>query len=249
MSNEKCIPIKRELIAYMFEYFLDFSFQGNRGNIYAFRRDNHDGIYDYIILQRDFFEGEISLIISELASCYNSSWRGIPWFTIGYETDIQVLKTGKKYYDAISGWHKVGNCKEELNGLFSAIKSDIETYAMSYFSKSHEKLHADTHMTITNVYMQAQVLTMQPNQVIMLKEFLVTLNHAYSAYRKECRKNKQEEQIDYYDILPLHPLIEQWLLDIQKILNYSSLSKQIRTQLIGYTTILFRDAYNFYNLK
>lgn len=249
LKNEKCIPIKRALIAYMSKNFFDFSFQGSSGNLYAFCRENNDGIYDHIIMQREFYEGTISMIITELASCYNRSWRGIPWFAIGYETDIQVLKTGMKYYDATLGWHKVDNCKNELDGLFSAIKSDIDTYAMPYFLKNHDKLNADKLMTITNTYMQAQIITLNPNQVDEIKEFLVTVNQSYCAYRKECRKNNRKEQIEHFDILPQHPLIEQWLSDIQKQLNYSNLSKNIRKQLIRDTTILFRDAFDFYGLK
>lgn len=249
MPNDKCIPIKRALIAYMSEYFLEFSFQGTSGNLYAFCRENNDGIYDHIIMQREFYEGTISIIITELASCYNRSWRGIPWFTIGYETDIQVLKTGKKYYDATLGWHKAENCKKGLDGLFSAIKFDIDTYAIPYFCGNHDKLNSDKLMVATNTYMQIQVTTLHPNQVDAIKEFLVTVNQSYSSYRKECRKNNRKEQIEYFDILPLHPLIEQWLSDIQKLLNYSQLSKNVRKQLIGSTTILFRDAFNFYGLK
>lgn len=54
MQSKKCIPIKKRLVDYMCERFPDFIFEGGNSQLYAFRRENPNGIYDHIIIQRDF---------------------------------------------------------------------------------------------------------------------------------------------------------------------------------------------------
>ena len=70
----------------------------------------------------------LSLVITEVASCYNKSWKGIPWFTVGYGTDIGVLITGKQHFDANIGWHRCKNAPDELQKVLVDIKGDIYTY-------------------------------------------------------------------------------------------------------------------------
>lgn len=249
MQNEKCLPIKKKFIAYMSKWFSDFMFEGSADQFYAFRRENPDGLYDHIIVQRDFYEGTISLVVTVAASCYNKSWRGIPWFTIGHDTDIAVLITGKKRYDADTGWHRRKNNAEEIYGIFDEIRKDIDTYVLNYFTECHKKINMDKRMVITNSYMQAQFAALSEEDINAVKKYLVSLNKAYSEYRKVCRKKGEQETVLYFDTIPLHPIVEKWITDIQEQLNYSYLSESIRTQLAEQTTILFRDNYNFYNLR
>lgn len=248
MANKRCIPVKKELIKFMSIHFPDFLFQGCNGPLYAFCQKNDDGIYDYILIQREYYEETISLCISEIASCYNRNWQGVPWFTVGYGTDIAVLITGKNCYDAHVGWHKGKNDKEDLNKLFYAIKSDIDTYVLTFISKCHEKINSDKHMVETNMYMQSQFSLLNEEEVHSIKNYLVEVNKAYQEYRKECKIKKQKETIDYFDIIPLHSHVEKWVTEIQKILGYSKLSRNLRIRLIKDTTVLFRDTYGFYNL-
>lgn len=253
MQTEKCIPIKKKFIDYMSKWFPDFSFEGSNSQCYAFRRENPDGIYDHIIVQREFYKGMISLVVTEVASCYNKSWRGIPWFTVGHGTDIAVLITGKKIYDVNIGWHRCKNDAEELCGLFDKIRKDIDAYVIGFFAKCHKKINADKCMVITNSYMQAQFAELSEEDVNKVKEYMVNSNKAYSeyrkAYRKACKKSGVKETIPYVDPVPLHPIMEDWLTDIQERLNYACLSESMRTQLIKYITLLFRDNYDFYNLR
>lgn len=249
MQSEKCIPIKKRLVEYMCKWYPDFLFQGGTSQFYAFRRDNPDGIYDHIIIQREFFEGTISLVITEIASCYNKSWKGIPWFTVGYGTDIGVLITGKNSYDANIGWHRCKNHPEELQKAFDGIREDIDAYVLGFFGKSHEKIRTDKRKVITNSYMQMQFAVLSGEDVQTIKDYLVRVNKAYSEYRKNCRKNGERETTSYFDVISLHPIVEHWITDIQERLNYSYLSENTRTQLIKDTTVLFRDNYSFYNLE
>lgn len=249
MQNEKCIPIKKKFIAYMSTWFSDFLFEGGNSQFYAFRRENSDGLYDHIIIQREYYEGILSLVVTKAASCYNKSWKGIPWFTVGYDTDIGALITGKNGYDAKIGWHKCNNNAEKLYGIFDEIRKDIDTYVLGYFAKCHEKINKDRDMVITNSYMQAQFAELSKEDIDAVKKYLVNVNKAYSVYRKMCRKNGEQETTTYFDLIPLHPMVEHWVTDIQEQLNYSYLSEGIRTQLIVHTTVLFRDNYNFYNLR
>lgn len=249
MQGERCIPIKKKFIEYMSKWYSDFQFVGGSSQFYAFRRENSDGIYDHIIIQREFYEGTLSLIVTEAASCYNKSWKGIPWFTMGHSTDIGVLITGKNYYDANIGWYRCGNNAEELNGLFDEIRKDIDTYVIDYFTKCHEKINADKFLVITNSYMQDQFEVLSEGDIHAIKEYLANVSKAYSEYTKACKKNGEKETIEYYDIIPLHPIVEHWVTDIQELLDDAHLSKNMRIQIIRKTTVLFRDNYNFYNLR
>ena len=249
MQKERCIPIKKRLVEYMRKWFSEFLFEGGTSQLYVFRRGNPDGIYDYIIVQREFFEGTISLVITEVASCYNKSWKGIPWFTIGYGTDIGVLITGKNSFNADTGWHRCKNDPEELQKIFDGIREDIDTYVLDYFEKCHEKIHTVKYKAITNSYMQTQFSILSPEDIQTMKDYLIRVNKAFSEYRRACRKNNERETTPYFDIIPLHPILEHWITDIQKQLNYSYLSENIRTQLIKDTTVLFRDNYDFYDLR
>lgn len=249
MQGEKCIPIKKKFVDYMSKWFPDFLSEGSNSQFYAFRRENSDRIYDHIIIERVFYEGRIYLVVTEAASCYNKSWRGIPWFTVGDETSIGVLITGKKYYDADTGVHWCNNDEQELSGLFDEIRKDIDTYVIDFFTKCHEKINGDRHMVITNSYMQTQFELLSEEDIHVIKEYLANVNKAYSEYRKACKKSGEKETTQYFDIIPMNPIVEQWLTDIQERLNYSCLSNSMRTQIIRNTTVLFRDNYNFYNLK
>ena len=248
MSNKRCILIKKNLISYMSKHFADFLFVGSHSNFYAFRRENQCGIYDYIIFQKEFFKGILSVIITEVASCYNKNYRAIPHFTVGYDTDIAVLVTRKNTYNTATGWHNIENKAEQLNDLFELIKKDIDNYVMDYFEKCHKKINSDKYMTVMNCYVQAQFKMLCDNEINSIKQYLVDVNKAYSAYRKMCKKTGAIETIEYFDIIPVHTIVQKWLVDIQKALNDCYLSKSIKMQMIKNITILFRDNFNFYNL-
>lgn len=173
----------------MSKWFSDFQLEDSNSQLYAFRRENNDGIYDYIIFQREFFEGTVSLVITEVASCYNKSQKGIPWFTVGYDTDIGVLITGKNHYNSDIGWHRCKNDAEELESLFDAVRKDIDTYVIDYFTKCHNKINADKSMVVTNSYMQSQFEKMSNEDIDEVKGYLLAVNRAYSEYRKACKKS------------------------------------------------------------
>lgn len=248
MSNKKCIPIKKKLTSYMSKHFSDFLFVGSYSNFYAFRRENQCGIYDYIIIQKEFFEGILSVIVTEVASCYNKNYRAIPHFIVGYNTDIAVLITGKNTYNTAIGWHSIENNAEQLNDLFELIKKDIDNYVMDYFEKCHKKINSDKYMTVMNCYVQAQFKMLCDDEINSIKQYLVDVNKTYSAYRKMCKKNGLKESKAYFDNIAVHTTIQKWLTDIQKILGYAYLSKSIKMQMIKNITILFRDNFNFYHL-
>lgn len=248
MPNKKCIPIKKKLISYMSKHFSDFLFVGNHSNFYAFCRENQCGIYDYIIIQKEFFEGILSIIITEVASCYNKNYRAIPHFTVGYNTDIAILITGKNTYDTATGWHSIENNAEQLNDLFEQIKKDIDNYVMDYFEKCHKKINSNKYMTVMNYYVQAQFKMLCDDEINSIKQYLVDVNKAYSAYRKICKRNGLKESKAYFDSIIVHTTIQKWLIDIQKMLGYGYLSKSIKMQMITNITILFRDNFNFYHL-
>ena len=242
-------PNKKEAHCIYVKWFPDFFFEGGNSQFYAFRRNNSDEIYDHIILQKELYENTLRLAITEVASCYNQSWKGIPSAVVGYSTDIAVLITGNHHYKVGTGWHECENKAEELEGLLDEIRKDIDTYVFNYFIKNHEKINADQRLVTINSYMQSQFKLLSENDIQAIKEYLIDVNKTYGAYRKSCMKNKEKETTRYFDIIPLHPIVECWLNDLSDRLNYSHFSDSTRHQIITQTTVLFRDNYNFYDLK
>lgn len=249
MQNEKSIPVKKKLIDYMSTHVSEFSFVGGNSKMYAFRCDHFDGLYDYILIQREFHEGTLSLIISEAATCYNKSWKAIPHFIVGSDTDIAVLITGKHRYDVDTGWHRGENNEEELYRLFDEIRMDLHTYVLKYFTECHKSINANRCMVYCNSYMQMQFKVLCDHDIYSIKQYLIHTSKAYSEYRMTCRKNKIQEEIAYFDLIPLPLCMEHWLTDIQAFLRLSELSEAKRTQILKYTTLLFRDHYQFYHMK
>ena len=250
--GQKCIPIRKKLIHYMAEQFPDFLFEGSHSDFYAFRRQNADGIYDHIVIQREFYEGILSMVITEIACCYNKSYRGLPWFAVGYETDIAVLITGKHCYSIDVGWHRIENDAKQLNILFEGIKKDIDNYVLDYIEKCHKKINADRYMTTMNRYMQAQLKILSEEEIDTIKQYLIDSSKAYSEYRKECRKmckknGLKEAEVCFNDI-PMPSTVKKWIEEIKNALGYSYLSERRRSLIINDTTVLFRDNFNFYTL-
>ncbi|MCI9155510.1 MAG: hypothetical protein HFF44_01060 [Lawsonibacter sp.] len=139
------------------------------------------------------------------------------------------------------------NAPAELDGLFEAIRADIDTYVLKFFMESHKKINTDRRMAVMNTYMQGQLAEMRDEDIKAVKQYLMDVSKANSEYRKQYKKSG--ESIAYFDLIPLHSIVEKWLMDIQNTLNYPHLSDKMKTQLIKDTTVLFRDRFNFYNLR
>ena len=73
MAKAKYIIVKKQIVPYIENRFPDFRFENRPGKIYSFRRVNEDNLYDYILVNSEFFEGKIILQVSEVATCYNKS--------------------------------------------------------------------------------------------------------------------------------------------------------------------------------
>ena len=247
MAGNRCIPIKKPLVAYMAEHFPEYSFVGVNGMFYGFTRFCGDGTYEHIVIQREFYEGTISLVLTEVAVCYNRNWRGIPWFTIGYETDIAVLITGSKIYDASTGWRRCENDKNKLNGLFDAIGADIRKYVFPFFHECHQKIGSDKIRKRVCEYLQAELPNLSEETVASIKQHIHEMNQVYSRYMAECRKKGENPTLKVSQMDPLHPQEKSWMTDIQRILGFPALSESAYNRIYGYMIILFRDYYDFYN--
>lgn len=248
MQGERCIPIKKKLVGYMFQRFPEFVFEGSTSQFYAFRRENDDGIYDHIIIQRDFYKGTISLVITEVTSCYNTSWKGIPWFTVGCETDIACLITGKGYYEAGTGWRRCSNHEEELPGLFAAIGADIETYVIGYFRQCHAKMNSSRYMTVMSSYLRSRFSALDEDEVASIKEYLISAAKAYSEHDKACKKSGKREAIEGVDVPFLHSTVKGWVADIQGSLKVSDLPANAEIKIRVDSLTLFSDRFHLYNV-
>lgn len=248
MKNKRCINIKRSLIDFIELNFKEFIFEDSSNSIYIFKRCNKNKIYDYIFIQKDFYEGEISLTISEVASCYNSNWRGIPHCIIGYETNIACLITKNKVYDSNVRWHKCQNNKDDLQRIFLELKKDINEYVLPFFKESHQKINEDTVIKLVKNYIIYEAKKLTDDEVNSIKKYIKDCNLKYSKYIKECRINNKQI-LNYFEVVKdNHKILQKWEIDIIKNLN-KHISTKTKLDIKKYILILFKDLFDFYNLK
>ena len=226
MEKERCISIKKSLIEYIETNFPEFTYEGGTSSFYAFVRKSENGIHDYILIEREFYNGEIHLIISEVASCYNTSWKCIPNTTVGFGTSLGALITGKNYYQAGTGSHVCDNNYDDLQNAFCGIRSDIERYVLKYFDKCHRDINNDKQLSTVYSYMQTQLKLLTNEDVQSI------VNH-----RKQSEKDRQSSGNVF------HPIEEKWISEIQQELGYTSVADKLRNQIARMVIILFREKY------
>lgn len=255
MSLTKCIPIKKPLIEKLCDEFPYFKFEGAHSSFYSFGRHASDGLYEHIIIQRDFntSENRGALVITEAAVCYNRNWRGIPWFTVGTGTDIAVLITGKKQYPACTGWRYFENTKEGLAHALEQISADIQKYILPYFADCHIKLIQDKIMKTVNDYTTELFPKMSENEVVSFKNYLKTINITYSQWRKDRRKqdltvHTKEDTDEYIDNETKNAFLEKCVDEIRLLLQLPGLKESVGKRIRMYFKLLFRDYFDFYNL-
>lgn len=227
----RCIPIKRKLVEFFDTVFPDFKFQATSGELYIFRKENIDHLYDYIFIQKEFFEGKISLAVSEVSCCYNQSWKGIPHSILGKSTSIGVLITGKNYYPAEIGWNQCDNNNQALDGLFHAIQKDIEKYVIPFFYQQHLELAQDTISKKIYTYTQHIFPKLKDLEIETLKQWLGQINRAY-------REHKQIER--YFFAVECPTILQSWLETIEKELQKEKIQLD-KNEIIKKLLILFRD--------
>ena len=244
MKTQRCIPIKKKLVDYMAEYFPDYEFKGTTNILYGFTKENNDGIYNHIMIQREFFEGKIQLIIAEVGACYNKNWKGIPMLRVGYCTDIGCLITGRTIHPAGIGWHFCDNNADDLQQLFDQIKSDIDTYVIDFFQKKHEQINSNQLLTTINAQMQTELLTLSADEVASIQAYLIDVSRADSEYYKTHRHILRGEAMSYYEIIPMHPIVEKWISEIEQRVGLSSIARNLRHDMIRQAINLFYDNYD-----
>ncbi|MCC8123580.1 MAG: hypothetical protein LIO58_08565 [Oscillospiraceae bacterium] len=243
----KSIPIKKDLIAMMEHNFPDFIFCSTHQSLYGFTRFTEDLLYDHIIIQRDFYNEEGNLVITEVASCYNQNWRSHPWYTVGQGTDIAVLITGKHRYPAGTGWHSYGNTREQLSAAMDQLVEDINRYVLPYFQKIHEELAKDKLMRVTALYLRTAIASMQTDEIESFQQYMKAYQDDYSAWRKECLKLKKKiDDSQYSCFIPDHPLINLWMEDIKNLLDFPKLKDSGKSRIRKYIFCLFRDIHSYY---
>lgn len=218
MAKAKYIIVKKQIVPYIENRFPDFRFENRPGKIYSFRRVNEDNLYDYILVNSEFFEGKIILKVSEVATCYNKSSKYIPNRTLGKGTSIGVLITGKNYYPANTGNHTCENNDEDLNRILVEIGDDIDRYVMGYFKRCHEELNHDRQLLVARDYLQSKFDSMSFEEAQAIRDAWEGLGY-------------------------LHPVFEEWIEGIQKELRLKDLSESLRTKLVRFVILYFADVF------
>lgn len=243
MAKERCIPIRKRLVEFMASEYPDFLYQGNHSFFYGFTRMNPDGICDHIVLQREFFQGKIGLVLTEAASTYTRNYRSIPWWIVGYETDIGVLITGENSYPAEIGWRYCENRVDALPELFGAIKNDIDTYVLDYFDACHKRIQEDPHLPILYAYIEPRLSTLSDAEIKSIQAYDQEVTRAFFEYDRECIKQNVRTTKWCYELIPFHPLLEQWLNALKDQFQVESFPLDLKMKLVNSMMRLFLDRY------
>lgn len=243
MAKERCIPIRRRLVEFMASEYPDFLYQGSHSIFYGFTRMNPDGICDHIVLQREFFQGKIGLVLTEAASTYTRNYRTLPWRRVGYETDIGVLITGENSYPAEIGWRHCENRVDALPELFGAIKNDIDTYVLDYFDACHKRIQEDPHLPALYAYIEPILSSLSDAEIKSMQAYDQELNRASSEYYRACREQNIGPTKWCYELIPFHPLLERWLNELKDQFQVESFPFDLKMELVNSMMRLFLDRY------
>ena len=119
----------------------DFKFAWAKSIFYNFCRIHEDGLYDFILFQRD---GKTGALAVEVATTYNPCWAGAGDRPMGRNTGLAYLKFGRTgWIEAERNWYIYKNLKPEFQLVLAEISGDLQLHAMDYFSRSAQELRSD----------------------------------------------------------------------------------------------------------
>ena len=119
----------------------DFKFVwASQSVLYNFCRVQEDGLYDFVLFVKDKSRSVLSL---EIATTYDPFWKGQLTCPIAKARGLAFVKHRKNSLRAEETWYFYGNSKQQLDIALAEISSDLQLYAMNYFSRSADELHSD----------------------------------------------------------------------------------------------------------
>ena len=135
------MQIKKDLIAHVEANHPDFKFAWAKSIFYNFHRKHRDGLFDFILFQRD---GKTGALAVEIATSYDPCWDGAGNRPIGRNTGLAYLKFGRTgWIEAERNWYIYNNAKDQFNIILAEISGDLRLYAMNYFECSAKELRYD----------------------------------------------------------------------------------------------------------
>jgi hypothetical protein len=135
------MQIKKDLLYHMESNHPDFKFAWAKSIFYNFCRVHEDGLYDFVLFQRD---GKTGALAVEVATTYDPYWNGAGNRPMGRNTGLAHLKFGRSnWIEAERNWYVYRNLKDELNIVLAEISGDLRLHAMSYFDRSARELRSD----------------------------------------------------------------------------------------------------------
>jgi len=135
------VQIKKHLLSHMAANHPDFKYAWAKSGFYNFCRPHEDGLYDFILFERD---GEAGALAVEVATTYDPCWDGAGNHPMGRNTGLAYLKFGRKGSIEVElNWYIYHNTKEELNIVLAEISGDVRLHAADFFDRSAQELRAD----------------------------------------------------------------------------------------------------------
>ena len=134
--------VKPHVVSMMSIRFPQYQYIFTKDTRYFFRRESIDGIYEYVVFQRD---GNAGAFYIDLATTYNPIWEGIVPYPLGKWASLaELVKIGRRgYIDALENWYFYRNSEELLHIILDEIAKDLARQGVFFFKKARNELKKD----------------------------------------------------------------------------------------------------------
>jgi hypothetical protein len=139
-ENVARFNVKPAVCAMMARSFPSFPYAFTVQPRYFFSREPEDGLYWFIVFQRD---GEAGAFYVDLAATYEPDWKGVFPYPLGKWESLAQAKAGAPTIDALRHWYFYRNSKAGLQPILVEIEKDINQYGLSYLEWATRKLRSD----------------------------------------------------------------------------------------------------------
>ena len=206
-KKERCINCKQDIIRYMEEHLSGFEYSKPDttlfNHLYGFVRINDDGIYDYLILRRNFADDTIDMQVHQVISCYQKRWWDMRFGTnnivCGYASGL------------VEKWYSGANTIEGVISILTNIKKDyVKTKKLEHFyQNTHEAIAKNKDLVACSHYIQNKIFSTDRQKINAISEWI---DEMLSQYGK--LSIKERPTLPDYCIQHFHPVFQGWVEEI-----------------------------------
>ncbi len=141
MSQARFI-VKPYVVDMMAERFPQYPYAFTKDPRYFFRSQPTDGIFEYVVFQRD---GQSGAFYIDLAATYDSEWEGFVPYPLGRWASLaRLVKAGRKgCIEALEEWYFYRNSRKHLHAVLDEIASHLISHGKPYFLHVRKVLRSD----------------------------------------------------------------------------------------------------------